>query len=284
MTLPLGAHMSIAGGLDQAFQRGEDAGCRVMQIFTANASRWRGKAVTAEAAERFRARWQESPIEAVFSHDSYLINLASPDPELRKKSQRAFREELERCSLLGLNGVVMHPGAHLGSGEENGLGRVRAALEALLPEMPEQFLVLIENTAAQGTYLGGPFRHLAMLLEGLPGERFGVCFDTCHACAAGYSLATPQGYAAAMDEFDRMIGLDRILLVHVNDSKQPCGSRVDRHAHIGAGTIGLEGFRNLMQDERLTRVPKILETPKGEENAMDQINLATLRQLAGDKP
>jgi len=280
MSLPLGAHMSIAGGLDQAFQRGEKAGCSVMQIFTANASRWQGKQVTAEAAARFRARWQESSIGPVYSHDSYLINLASPDLKLREKSKRAFRQELQRCHLLNLDGVVMHPGAHRGSGEQAGLQQVRAALEELLPDCPADFMVLVENTAAQGSCLGGPFKHLAALLEGLPADRFGICFDTCHACAAGYPLATPEGYAATMAEFDSLVGLNRIQLIHVNDSKQTCGSQVDRHAHIGAGSIGLEGFRCLMQDQRLAGVPKILETPKGADEAMDMMNLAILRQLA----
>lgn len=280
MTLPLGAHMSIAGGLDLAFQRAEEAGCQVMQIFTANASRWQGKEVTAEVATRFRNRWRSSSIDAVFSHDSYLINLASPDPTLQERSQRAFRRELQRCSRLGLQGVVMHPGAHMQSGEEAGLARVRTALAEMQPDLPDEFMILVENTAAQGTCLGGPFCHLAVILDGLPADRFGICFDTCHACAAGYPLATPEEYAATMEEFDRLLGLERIQLIHVNDCKRPCGSRVDRHAHIGAGTIGLTGFRSLMQDERLVRVPKILETPKGDDGDMDRINLTTLRQLS----
>lgn len=281
MTLLLGAHMSIAGGLDKAFERGEAVDCTAMQIFTANASRWQGKPITAEAAERFRARWQASPIGPVFSHDSYLINLASQKDALWQKSKAAFLEELRRCHQLGLKGMVMHPGAHLNAGEETGLQRVRDAFDDILLEAPDDVMILIENTAAQGTCLGGPFQHIATLLDGYPLERFGVCFDTCHACAAGYDLATPEGYQATMDEFDRLIGLQRIQLFHVNDSKKGCGARVDRHAHIGEGAIGRAGFANLMQDTRLAQIPKILETPKGEDDHMDRMNLALLRELAG---
>lgn len=281
MTLLLGAHMSIAGGLDKAFERGEAVGCTAMQVFTANANRWKGKPITAEAAARFRARWQESSIGPVFSHDSYLINLASQKEDLWQKSKAAFLEEMQRCHMLGLKGMVMHPGAHLGAGEEAGLKRVRDAFDAILREAPDDVMVLIENTAAQGTCLGGPFQHIATLLAGYPQNRFGVCFDTCHACAAGYDLATEDGYQTTMDEFDHLIGLERIQLFHVNDSKKECGARVDRHAHIGAGAIGRSGFANLMQDSRLAHIPKILETPKGEDDQMDRTNLSLLRELAG---
>ena len=282
MSQQLGAHMSIAGGLEKAFDRGETVGCTAMQIFTANASRWKGKPITEQAAARFRARWQESTIGPIFSHDSYLINLASQKDALWQKSKAAFQEELQRCQQLGLRGVVMHPGAHLNAGEEAGLERVRRAFDDLLPEVPEEVMILIENTAAQGTCLGGPFAHLATLLNGYPPERFGVCFDTCHACAAGYDLATGEGYQACMEEFDQLVGLERIQLFHVNDSKKECGARVDRHAHIGEGAIGQSGFRSLMQDARLAHVPKILETPKGEDDRMDLVNLALLRELAGE--
>ncbi len=281
MTLLLGAHMSIAGGLDKAFERGEAVGCTAMQVFTANASRWKGKPITAEAAARFRTRWQESSIGPVFSHDSYLINLASQKEDLWQKSKAAFLEEMQRCHMLGLKGMVMHPGAHLGAGEEAGLKRVRDAFDDILREAPDEVMILIENTAAQGTCLGGPFQHIATLLADYPQNRFGVCFDTCHACAAGYDLATEDGYQTTMGEFDRLIGLERIQLFHVNDSKKECGARVDRHAHIGAGAIGRSGFASLMQDSRLAHIPKILETPKGEDDQMDRTNLALLRELAG---
>lgn len=281
MSLLLGAHMSIAGGLDRAFERGEEAGCTAMQIFTANASRWQGKPVTQEAAAAFRERWQTSPIGPVFAHDSYLINLASQDTKLREKSIQAFLEELQRCDMLGLAGVVMHPGAHLGAGEDTGLKRVRSAFDKILALTSTGVMILLENTAGQGSYLGGSFKHIARLLEDFPRERFGVCFDTCHACAAGYELTTESGYQVTMDEFERLIGFDRLQLFHVNDSLKPCGSRVDRHAHIGEGAIGQIGFRNLMQDARLAHIPKILETPKGDDGAMDRKNLELLRGLAG---
>ncbi len=271
--------MSIAGGLDLAFERGEAAGCTAMQIFTANASRWRGKPVTEKAAQAFKARWETSPIGPVFAHDSYLINLATQDPGLWEKSKQAFLDELQRCDNLGLTGVVMHPGAHLGAGEEAGLARVRSAFEDVLAQTSANGMILIENTAGQGTYLGGPFSHIATLLKGFPRQRFGVCFDTCHACAAGYDLSTDAGYRATMDEFAELIGFDRLRAFHVNDSMKACGSRVDRHAHIGEGAIGRAGFRNLMQDARLAHIPKILETPKGDNGVMDRQNLALLREL-----
>ncbi len=282
MTLLLGAHMSIAGGLDKAFERGEAVGCTAMQVFTANASRWQGKPVTTDAAARFRERWQASPIGPVFSHDSYLINLASQKDALWQKSKAAFLEELQRCHLLGIKGMVMHPGAHLDAGEAVGLERVRCAFDDILAQAPDDVMILIENTAAQGSCLGGPFQHIATLLADYPAKRFGVCFDTCHACAAGYDLASETGYRDTMAEFDRLIGLERIQLFHVNDSKKERGARVDRHAHIGEGAIGRSGFANLMRDPRLAHIPKILETPKGEDDHMDRANLALLRELAGD--
>lgn len=278
----IGAHMSIAGGLDRAFDRGEEVDCTTMQIFTVNASRWLGRPITEEMATAFKRRWEASPIGPVFVHASYLINLASPEPLLWQKSKQAFLEELQRCDRLGLAGVVMHPGAHLGAGEEAGLQRVRCAFKDILDQTAGAAMILIENTAGQGTCLGAPFSHIVRLLEGFPRRRFGVCFDTCHAFAAGYDLSTAAGYRSAMAEFDQLIGFDRLQVFHLNDSMKGCGSRVDRHAHIGEGALGLAGFRNLMRDQRLIHIPKILETPKGESAAMDRKNLTLLRELAGE--
>ncbi|MFA5515918.1 MAG: deoxyribonuclease IV [Desulfuromonadales bacterium] len=278
--LLIGAHMSIAGGLPLAFRRGEELGCAAMQVFTKNANRWQGKPLAEEEVGAFRLAWKSSPIGPVIAHDSYLINLAAPDEDVWRKSIAAFADEMHRCAALGIPYLVMHPGAHLGTGESVGLARIAAAFRRLFDEGPAGVTVLLENTAGQGSYLGGRFEHLAQIMEQVPGGHFGVCFDTCHALAAGYDLSTAEGYAAVMDEFDRRIGIPLLSAFHLNDAKKGLGSRVDRHEHIGRGAIGHAGFRALMRDERFRAVPKILETPKGDDTTWDRMNLATLRQLA----
>lgn len=278
----LGAHVSVAGGLANAFANGLAVGCTALQIFTKNANRWQGKPITDDDAAAFRSAWQESGIGPVFAHDAYLINLASPKGGVWEKSKRALLDELQRCAQLGVTGLVMHPGAHLGTGEDAGINRIREAFGEILAESPPEVKLLIENTAGQGTYLGGDFAHLAALLEGFDEDRFGVCLDTCHAHTAGYDLSTAESYDKVMTEFDRLVGLDKIKAFHLNDCLKPCGSKVDRHAHIGQGTIGREGFACLMQDQRFTEVPMVLETPKGNDGEMDRINLQLLRELAGE--
>lgn len=282
MSEPLiGAHMSIAGGLYKAFARGKETGCRAMQIFTKNASRWLAKPLDAAAASAFRQAWSSSGIGPVIAHDSYLINLAAPGDELWLKSIAAFLDEMERCSLLGIPYLVMHPGSHVGSGEQVGLRRVCDAFRHIFTDGPADVTVLIENTAGQGNSLGAGFEHLEAIMDGVPRGRFGICFDTCHAYAAGYDLGSAEGYESTFAEFDRLIGVEAIRAFHVNDCKKPLGSRVDRHEHIGQGTLGEGGFRRLMHDPRFTAVPKLLETPKGEGMEMDLRNLAMLRRLAG---
>jgi deoxyribonuclease-4 len=278
----LGAHVSVAGGLDQAFVRGLECGCTALQIFTKNANRWQGKPITPAEAELFRRAWQQSKIGPVLAHDAYLINLASPKEGIWEKSKAALRDELVRCAQLGISDLVMHPGAHLGSGVATGLERIRQAFREVLTQTPPQVRLLLENTSGQGSYLGGDFSHLATLLEGMEESRFGVCFDTCHAHSAGYDLASAEGYSRTMAEFDRLIGLEHIRAFHLNDSLKPCGSRVDRHTHIGRGTIGRAGFARLMQDQRFVTIPMILETPKGDGGEMDLVNLALLRELAAE--
>ena len=278
---PIGAHMSISGGLHLAFQRGEEVGCTAMQVFTKNASQWRGKPITDDDAKRFKDAWEKSPIGPIIAHDTYLINLAATDDEKWAKSKAAFADEMERCSKLGIPGLVMHPGSHLGEGEEAGLAKVCTAFKEIFAETPDDVTVLIENTAGQGTNLGWRFEHLAAILDGVPEGRFGVCFDTCHAFAAGYDLTSMDGFASVMAEFDRLVGVDKIKAFHVNDAKKPLASRVDRHEQLGEGFVGREGFRALMQDARFFNIPKILETPKGDNNEMDLKNLALLRELAG---
>lgn len=279
---PLGAHVSIAGGVENAFARGAEIGATAIQIFTKNASQWRAKPIAAASAEAFRRAWKESDIGPVIAHDSYLINLAATDDAKWQQSKDAFIDELQRCALLGIGELVMHPGSHLGSGEEAGIARVVQAFREILPQAPESVRILVETTAGQGSNLGWRFEHLAQILVGLPPERFGVCFDTCHVFVAGYDLSSETGYHEVMDEFDRLVGVERIACFHLNDCKKPCGSRVDRHDHVGRGTIGEAGFAALMQDARFATVPKILETPKGENNVDDLRNLALLRRLAGE--
>jgi len=278
---PIGAHMSISGGLHLAFPRGEEVGCTAMQVFTKNASQWKAKPIGDEDARLFREAWEKSPIGPVIAHDSYLINLAALDDAKWAQSKAAFADEIERCSKLGIPGLVMHPGSHLGEGEAAGLARVCTAFREIFAVTPDDVTVLIENTAGQGTNLGWRFEHLAAILDGVPGGRFGVCFDTCHAFAAGYDVSSGEGFTKVMEEFDRLVGVDMIRAFHVNDAKKPLASRVDRHEQLGEGFVGREGFRVLMQDKRFHAVPKILETPKGDDNAWDLKNLALLRELAG---
>jgi len=278
----LGAHVSVAGGLEKAFANGLDVGCTALQIFTKNANRWQARPITETEAATFRQTWQESGIGPVIAHDAYLINLASPKGGVWEKSKAALRDELCRCAQLGITDLVMHPGAHLGSGVDVGLERIRQAFREILPESPPQVRLLLENTASQGSYLGGDFAHLAALLEGFDEQRFGICFDTCHAHTAGYDLSSTEGYERVMTEFDRLIGFDKLKAFHLNDCLKPCGSKVDRHTHIGQGTIGRAGFACLMQDQRFVEIPMVLETPKGDHGEMDRANLSLLRQLAGE--
>ncbi len=282
MTRWLGAHVSVAGGLDNAFARGLESHCTALQIFTKNANRWQGKPISNDDAIAFQQAWQKSGIGPVIAHNAYLINLASPKQDVWEKSKAALRDELLRCAQLGITGLVMHPGAHLGTGVEAGVERIREAFREILPETPPEVRLLLENTAGQGTYLGGDFAHLAALLEGFDEDRFGVCFDTCHAHTAGYDLSTSESYTEVMAKFDRLVGLEQIKAFHLNDCLKPCGSHVDRHTHIGQGTIGRAGFTCLMQDQRLDAIPMLLETPKGDDGEMDRVNLALLRELAGE--
>lgn len=278
----LGAHMSIAGGIHKAPARGTRVGCGVIQVFTQNSNQWRGKMPTDGEAALFREQWEAAGLHEIVAHDIYLINLAAPPGETRDKSLAAFREEMERCARLGIGMIVMHPGAHLGDGEETGIRRICEAFDRLIPAVPEfAGVILLETTAGQGTSLGHTFEHLAAIIAGTAfPDRFAVCFDTCHAFAAGYDFTTGEGYRRVFAEFDRLVGLDRLRCFHLNDSRKGLNSRVDRHEHIGRGMMGLEPFRLLMNDGRFTTVPKILETPKGDDDEFDVMNLNTLRGLA----
>ncbi|MBW3632990.1 MAG: deoxyribonuclease IV [Chloroflexi bacterium] len=277
----LGAHMSIAGGHALAIDRASAFGMTACQIFTKNANQWAAKPITPDAAESFRARVGESEIAIVVAHDSYLINLASPDDALWERSSAAFGDELRRCAQLGVPWLVTHPGAHMDTGVELGMRRVAAALNRLFDTLPNlDVTVLLETTAGQGTTLGRSFEELAGILDLVEDQtRVGICFDTCHVFAAGYDLRDAAGYALTMQAFDDIIGLDRLRVFHLNDSRKGLGARVDRHAAIGEGELGAEAFRHLMNDERFAEHPGILETPKGDDGEEDRRNMATLRGL-----
>ncbi len=282
--MPLfGAHMSIAGGFHNALLAAQAHKCDTVQLFTKNANQWKAPDLGEDEIRIFRRTLRKSRLRYPMAHDSYLINLATPDDALYRKSIEAFVVEVQRAERLGLKYLVTHPGAHVGSGDEAGLARVAAALDevhALCRDFRAK--VLLEHTAGQGTTLGWRFEHLARILE-LVAEpkRIGVCFDTCHVFAAGYALSPRAEYEATLREFDRHIGLSRLRAFHLNDSLKPLGSRVDRHAHIGRGCLGLEPFRLLVNDPRFRNRPMVLETPKEEgDNAdMDRVNLGILRGL-----
>ncbi|UCC61630.1 MAG: deoxyribonuclease IV [Anaerolineae bacterium] len=281
LVVPLGAHMSIARGVDRALLRGHQIGCQTIQIFTKSNHRWAAPPLEDEIIERWYRNQDETGIAPVVAHDSYLINLASPDDELWQRSLDAFVVEMERCEILNLPYLVMHPGSHTGSGEEVGLRRIATALDRAFVRLPEaRVKVLLETTAGQGTSLGHRFEHLAQIMAlTSAANRLGICFDTCHALAAGYDIRTLEGYEDTFQQFDRVIGLEQLLVFHVNDSKRDLGSRVDRHQHIGQGHVGLGGFRLLLNDPRFRGHPMLLETPKGPDMRDDIENLAILRGL-----
>ena len=277
----LGAHMSISGGVDKALESGAKVGCETIQVFTKNSNQWRARPLDDAEVERYRRLQEETGIEPVVAHDSYLINLASPEQALLEKSREAFLVEMQRAELLGIPYLVMHPGAHKGSGVDEGLASVAASFD-WLHERTRGFRlqVLVETTAGQGTTLGFGFEHLRRIIEmTAESERLGVCLDTCHVFTAGYDIATREGYEAAIGDFDEIVGLERLKVIHLNDSKKDFGSRVDRHEHIGKGAIGIEAFRMLVNDPRLAGLPMILETPKGPDYTEYRENLATLRGL-----
>ncbi|MGC9333255.1 MAG: deoxyribonuclease IV [Anaerolineae bacterium] len=277
----LGAHQSIAGGVEKALERGQEAGCDTIQIFVKNPNRWQSKPLTEESIAAFKQGMVDTGISPVFAHAQYLVNPATPDDQLWQKSLDALTDDLERCEQLGLPGLVVHPGSHMGSGEEAGIARIVAALDELHRRLPGyQAQVWLETTAGQGDHLGYTFDQLQAMSEAVKApERLGICFDTAHAFAAGYELRTPEGYRATWLEFDRVLGLDLLKAVHLNDSKKDLGTRIDRHEHIGKGFLGLEAFRLLLNDPRFFGLPMILETEKGPDLAEDKENLAVLRSL-----
>jgi deoxyribonuclease-4 len=285
----LGAHMSVAGGLPRAVDRAMMHHCDALQIFAKNASQWRGRLVSREEIREFRAKVKASGIDPVVSHASYLINLATTSAPLRQQSLDAMGDELDRAEALGLLGVVLHPGCYTVGSEAEGLELVaESLLELLKARRRGKTMVLLEHTAGQGTALGATFEQLASIIAKMNDHaRVGVCLDTCHLLASGYDICSPEGYASTFKQFGRLVGLDRLKVFHLNDSKKPLGSRIDRHEHIGAGCLGLEPFRRLVNDRRFHGLPMLLETPKTEGRSPTQIqidplddrNLNTLRRL-----
>ena len=277
----LGAHTSIAGGVSTAIDRANRLDFTAIQIFTKNNNQWKAKPLSENEIKSFKEKWKNSNIQFIVAHDSYLINLCAKDKELLNKSRLAFIDELERCEVLGIPYLNFHPGAHGGQGEEEGLKIIAESIN-IAHEKTKDFKVgsMLEATAGQGTSLGYKFEHLAKIIEMVDEkDRMSVCIDTAHIFAAGYDIRSPKTYKQVMKEFDSTIGLNKLQCFHINDSKKELGSRVDRHEHIGKGFIGTEGFTNLMNDKKLIRVPKILETPKGKDQLEDLENLDVLKGL-----
>lgn len=276
--------MSIAGGYYKAVIAAEKAGCQCVQLFTKNNNQWRAKELTDADCERFKDTLDELGISHPISHDSYLINLASPDDELWKKSIDALVIELQRAERLGIPNVVAHPGAFTTSSEAAGLARIAAGLDEVHSQTPDiKTHCLLETTAGQGSNLGWRFEHLAEIIDqAADPDRLGVCFDTCHVFAGGYAMGTEKEYKATMKSLNATVGVKKVRAFHINDSLKPLGSRVDRHAAIGLGEMGLEPFSYLMNDRRFRKIPMYMETPKGtteEGQDWDVVNLATLRGL-----
>ena len=274
----LGAHMPTTGGLQNALTSGHEIGCTAVQLFTASPRQWRTAPIKPETVQAFKEAWQQTQMGAVICHDSYLVNLAAPSEDIYAKSLVAFREELERCEQLGIPWVVTHMGSYLDTSEDEGLEKLVTSTKRLLADTAGYKVgIAMETTAGQGTNLGYKFEHLGRVLDGNQGDaRLRVCLDTCHVFVAGYDITTNL-LSGVLDEFDQVIGLDRLVAVHANDALKGLGSKKDRHAHIGQGELGEEPFRQLVNEPRLKSVPIILETPESE--TMHRENLAHLVRL-----
>jgi deoxyribonuclease IV len=277
----LGAHMSIAGGVGNALLDGKKVRCDAIQIFTKSSRQWAAKPYTKDEIEQFASNRKETGITTIIAHDSYLLNLGSPDSSLRKRSVTAFIDELERCETLGVSNLVAHPGAHVGAGEAAGIKTIARSLDEIHKGCPGyKVKVTLEITAGQGSNLGYRFEQIAAMIDATKqSDGLRVCFDTEHAFAAGYDIRTKEGYERTFTEFDDSIGIERLAAFHLNDSKKEFNSRVDRHEHIGKGFIGVAAFRRLMNDKRFWGLPMCLETPKGPDLKEDRENLTLLRSL-----
>ena len=278
----LGAHMSIRGGVSMAIERARSIRCTVMQIFVKNNMQWFARPLRPEEIRDFLDHIQRGELLSIFAHANYLINLAATNPQFHGSSIRALSEELSRADQLELPFLVVHPGAHLGAGEEAGLEKIVESIDRVFGGLPKiKTRIALETTAGQGSCLGNKFEQLAYIINRVrQPERLCVCLDTAHVFAAGYDIASEASMRQTLREFNRVIGRDRLVAIHLNDSKTARGSRVDRHEHIGKGRIGLDAFRFIMRHRRFRKVPKVLETPKGDDLREDVINLKTLRSLA----
>ncbi len=279
----VGAHMSVASGLEKAVERGVAAGCRTIQLFTRNSNQWDGKPISAVEKVAFRAAVVSAGFAPLVSHSAYLINLGSSDPLIRSRSVGALRDELVRCHQLGIPLLVLHPGTHGGDGEEIGIDRIARGIDAALEAAGIDGVdVLLETAAGQGACVGHSFGQLnAIRNRSSASARIAVCFDTCHVHAAGYDIVSTDGWRRTLDELNDQVGLSLVKVLHVNDSKRARGCRVDRHERIGHGAMGEKAFAHVMRERAFRDVPKILETPKDAAGAWDREGLAALRRLAG---
>ena len=280
--LLLGAHMPIGGGLEKAIERGQSIGCTTIQLFTKSNRQWHAKPLTKEDVQLFRTTAKESAIYPIVAHATYLINIASPDKKIEHQSVQALAKELDRCQELGIHYLVLHPGSYVKGTPEEGIERIIANLNEIFEKVPGDTVISLETMAGQGSALCSTFEQIATILQGVHHKkRIGVCLDTCHAFVAGYDLRTPKAYEQTWKHFDEMIGLEKLNVIHVNDSKKGLNSRVDRHEHIGKGELGLEAFELLFNDKRFFDIPKILETPKATEEPFteDKMNMQTIYKL-----
>lgn len=281
MKILLGAHTSIAGGVDKAVERAAKIGCTTFQLFTKNSNQWNAKPLSEQVVQNYKRLVKDKNLKPIIAHDSYLINLCAKDKTILKKSREAFIDELIRCEVLGIDYLNFHPGSHMGMGEGDGIKLIAESIN-IAHEKTKGFRVksMIETTAGQGTSIGYKFEQIKKIIDLVEDKkRLAVCVDTCHIFAAGYDIRTEKGYLKTFEEFDEIIGLKYLKAFHINDSKKGLGERIDRHEHIGKGKIGLRGFRFLMNDERFLSIPKILETPKGEDMKEDVINMRKLKSL-----
>ena len=278
----LGAHMSISGGVHIAIERARSIDCTAMQMFVKNNMQWFARPLTRDEVRAFVEHRQRAELLSIFAHANYLINLAATNPLFHANSIRALSKELASANQLELPFLVLHPGAHRGAGEEAALAKIIASINKVFRKIPKvKTKIALETTAGQGSCVGHRFEHLAHIIDNVrEPERLCICLDTAHLFAAGYDIGTESGIRKTFRGFDRKIGLDRLVAIHLNDSKTGRGSRVDRHEHIGKGKIGLDAFRFIMRDRRLNKIPKVLETPKGKDLREDVMNLQTLRALA----
>ncbi len=281
--------MSIAGGLHNAFYSGQEVGCDCLQVFVKNQRQWSARPLLREDVRQWNHARRATKLDPVMAHAAYLINLASSDRLIRRRSVEAFIDELNRCDQLGIRHLIVHPGSHVDAGETAGLTRVVRAIDEIHDRTADlNVRILVETTAGQGTSLGWCFEHLAEIIgTARQPERIGVCLDTCHVHAAGYDMVSDQGYRDTIRQLGALVGLKRVMCIHVNDSKGGRGSRVDRHEHIGKGTLGRAAFANVVHDPRFMRVPKIIETPKGFDTRgrnLDKQNLACLRRITALAP